>query len=58
MAHGIFTQPERGRLPESKAWWLEPHSKEMDKGPEDSCCAVLSQTKKKTCTMLGKNTLI
>lgn len=55
VAHGIFTQPERGGLWESKAWWLEPHSKETDKGPEDSCSAALSLTKKKkTGTMLGK----
>lgn len=36
---------KEGGLWESKAWWLEPHSKEMDKGPEDSCSAALSLTK-------------
>lgn len=59
-AHGIFTQPERRRgLLESKAWWLEPHSKESDKGPEDSCIVsdkkhTHTQKTKKTGTMLGK----
>ena len=39
----IYTARDGGLL-ESAAWWLEPHSKETDKGPEDSCSAALSLT--------------
>lgn len=42
-----YLHSQRDTLWESKAWWLEPHSKEMDKGPEDSCRAALSLTNKK-----------
>lgn len=42
----IYIAMVRG-LWESKAWWLEPHSKETDKDPEDSCGAALSHTKTK-----------
>lgn len=46
-----------GGLWESKAWCLEPHSKETDKGPEDSCGAALSLTKKnKTKKKKNRNT--
>lgn len=43
VTHGIFTEPGRGLEPESWAWYLELHSKEMDKDPADSCGAALSQ---------------
>lgn len=42
----IYTARE-GDLRESKAWQLEPHSKETDKSPEDSCNVLL-------CTAQGK----
>ena len=42
----IYTARDGGLL-ESEARWLEPHSKETDKGPEDSCGAALSLTLKK-----------
>lgn len=43
VTHGIFTEPRRGLELESWAWYLELHSKEMDKDPADSCGAALSQ---------------
>lgn len=43
VTHGIFTEPRRGLELESWAWYLELHSKEMDKDPADSCGAALSR---------------
>lgn len=53
----FYTSIEREGGGGSKAWWLEPLSKETDKGPEDSCSAALSLTKRNTGTMLKKKYL-
>lgn len=60
--HGIFTEPRRGLELESWAWYLELHSKEMDKDPADSCGAALSRgergeekEEKKICRKKKKN---
>lgn len=59
VTHGIFTEPRRGLEPESWAWYLELHSKEMDKDPADSCGAALSQggrgEKKRTRRSAGED---
>lgn len=55
-SRNIYTAKERWGVLEPETWWLEPHSKEMDTDPADSCTAALSlgKKKKKTGTMPEK----
>lgn len=58
VTHGIFTEPRRRLELESWAWYLELHSKEMDKDPADSCGAALSRGgggEKRGEDLLGKS---